>query len=91
MQMMLQYYKKIKSRKMSAFDDICPNVPFCREKEEKKNQSPTGLIWSAVPLPCYYNVVKSQNVAGQWPKQETKSCIMEKYSFCLSIHPPLTF
>ena len=24
---------------------------------------PTGIIWSAVPLPCYFNVVKSQKIA----------------------------
>ena len=27
-----------------------------------------GIIWSAVPLPCYFAVVKSQRVAGQRPQ-----------------------
>ena len=30
----------------------------------KANRSPKGIIWSAVPLLCYFDVVKSQRVAG---------------------------
>ena len=41
---------------------------------ERGNQSPKGIIRSAVPLPCSFDVVKSQRVAGQRPLQETKSC-----------------
>ena len=29
------------------------------------NQSPKGIIWSAVPLPCFFAVVRSQRIAGQ--------------------------
>ena len=29
------------------------------------NQSPRGIMRSAVPLLCFFNVVKSQKVAGQ--------------------------
>ena len=32
-----------------------------KEKEkEKKNQSPKGIMRSAVPLPCFFDIVKSQ-------------------------------
>ena len=31
-----------------------------RERRLKENQSPKCIIWSAVPLPCYFNIVKSQ-------------------------------
>ena len=39
---------------------------------------------SAAPLPCLFDVVKSQNVAGQWPQQGTKSCRMGRNSAHLS-------
>ena len=32
---------------------------------QKLNQSPKGIMRSAVPLPCFIDVVKSQKVAGQ--------------------------
>ena len=44
------------------------------------NQSPKGIMRSAVPLPCFFDVEKSQRVAGQRPRQGTKSCRMGKYS-----------
>ena len=45
-----------------------------------KNQSPKGIMRSAVPLPCFFHVVKSQKVAGQRPRQGTKSCRMGRNS-----------
>ena len=38
---------------------------------------------SAVPLHCFIDVVKSQRVAGQRPRQGTKSCRMGRNS----VHP----
>ena len=32
---------------------------------EVHNQSPKGIIWSAVLLPCFFDVLKLQRVAGQ--------------------------
>ena len=34
---------------------------------EGRNQSPKGIIWSAVPLPCLFAIVKYQGMAVQWP------------------------
>ena len=34
---------------------------------KKVNQLLKGTIWSTVPLPCFFVVVKSQRVAGQGP------------------------
>ena len=49
------------------------------------NQLPKGIIWSAVPLPCFFAVWKLQRVAGQWPQEATKSCRIGKNSICPSI------
>ena len=46
----------------------------------KVNKTPKGIMRSAVPLPCLFDVVKSQNVAGQRPRQGTKSCRMGRNS-----------
>ena len=35
-----------------------------REPRDQPNQSPKGIIWSAVSLPCFFDVVKSKRVAG---------------------------
>ena len=35
-----------------------------------------GIVWSAVPLPCSVDVVKSLRVAGQPHQKGTKSCRM---------------
>ena len=43
---------------------------------------------SAVPLPCLFDVVKSQKVAGQRPRQGTKSCRMGRNSIRPSIRFP---
>ena len=53
----------------------------------KENQWPTGIIWSAVPLPCYFAVVKPQRIAVQQPQEGTKSCRMGRNSVHPSIHP----
>ena len=54
------------------------------------NKTPKGIMRSAVPLPCFFNDVKSQGVTGQRPRQGTKSCRMERNSVrpfvCPSIH-----
>ena len=34
------------------------------------NQSPKGIMRSAVPLPCFFDVMKSHRVAGQRPRPE---------------------
>ena len=47
---------------------------------------PHGNIWSAVPLPCYFDVVNFQRVAGQRPREGTKSCRMGRNSVCPSVH-----
>ena len=62
-----------------------------------KNQSPKGLICSAVLLPYYFDAVESQAVAVQRPRQAKKSCRIERnsvYPFvclysCTSICSPL--
>ena len=56
------------------------------EGEREENQSPKGIMRSAVPLPCFFDVVKSQRVAGQRPRQGTKSCRMGRNSVRPSIH-----
>ena len=48
-----------------------------------ENKTPKGIMRSAVPLPCLFDVVKSQNVAGQRPRQGTKSCRIGRNS----VHP----
>ena len=55
--------------------------------KRKENQSPKGIMRSAVPLPCFFDVVKSQKVAGQWPQQGRKSCRMGSNFILPSIHP----
>ena len=44
------------------------------------NKTPRGIKRSAVPLPCFFDVVKSQRVAGQRPRQGTKFCRMGRNS-----------
>ena len=36
-----------------------------KEKKKKRNQSPKGIMRSAVPLPCFFEVTMSQKVVGQ--------------------------
>ena len=55
-------------------------------RKGSKNKMPKGIMRSAVPLPCLFDVVKSQNVAGQRPRQGTKSCRMGRNSVHLSTH-----
>ena len=42
---------------------------------------------SAVPLSCFFDVVKSQKVVGQRPQQGTKSCRMGSNSIRPSVCP----
>ena len=56
---------------------------------KKRNQSPKGIMRSAVPLPCFIDVVKSQKVAGQRPQQGTKSCRMGRNSVRPYIRPSI--
>ena len=51
------------------------------------NQSPNGIMRSAVPLPCFIDIVKSQRVAGQRPQQGTKSCRMRRNSVRPTVCP----
>ena len=51
------------------------------------NKTPKGIMRSAVPLPCLFDVVKSQNLAGQRPRQGTKSCRMGRNSVRPSVLP----
>ena len=54
---------------------------------ENDNQSPKGIIWSAVPLPCFFVVEKSYRITRQRPREGTKSCRMGKNSVHLSARP----
>ena len=51
------------------------------------NKTPKGIMRSAVPLPCFFDVVKSQRVAGQRPRQGTKSRRRGRNSFCPPVRP----
>ena len=51
------------------------------------NKTPKGIMRSAVPLPCLFDVVKCQRVEGQWPRQGTKSCRMGRNSVRPFIRP----
>ena len=61
--------------------------------KRKENKTPKGIMRSAVPLPCFFDVVKSQTVAGQRPRQGTKSCRMGRNSVrpsvCPSVRPSI--
>ena len=50
------------------------------------NQSPKGSMRSAFTLPCFFDVVKSQKVAGQRPRQGTKSCRIGRHSVRSYVH-----
>ena len=55
------------------------------------NQAPTGIIWSAVPFSCFFNVVKTQRVAAEQLQEGTKLFRMGEIPFIHlstpSIHP----
>jgi len=53
--------------------------------KNKINQLPKGILRLAVPLPCFIDVTNFQQVAGQQPRQGTKSCRMGRNSICPSI------
>ena len=56
------------------------HASYQRRWGKSNNQSPKGTMRSAVPLPCFFDDVKSQRVAGQWPRQGTKSSRMGRNS-----------
>ena len=60
---------------------------FSPQKKEERNQLPKGIMRSAVPLPCFIDVIKSQRVAGQQPRQGTKSCRMGRNSVRTYVRP----
>ena len=66
---------------------ICTVTASYRDAMDKSNQSPKGIMRSAVSLPCFFDVVKSQRVAGQRPRQGTKSCRTGRNSVRPSIYP----
>ena len=47
-------------------------------------QLPKGIMRSAVPLPCFFDVVRSPRIAGLQPQQGTKSCRTGRNSISLS-------
>ena len=51
------------------------------------NKTPKGIMRSAVTVPCFFDVLKSQRVAGQRPQQGTKSCRMGRNSVRPSARP----
>ena len=61
-------------------------IACLESKEAISNQLPKGILRSAVPLPCFFDVVKSQKVAGQRAQQGTKSRRIGR-KFCLSANP----
>ena len=50
------------------------------------NQSPKGIMRSAVSLPCFFEVTELQKVVGQRPQQGTKSCRMGRNSVRPYVH-----
>ena len=68
---------------LPILQDFVPSRGRC---PKTNNQSPKGIMRAVVPLPCFFDVVMSQRVAGQWPNEGTKSCRMVRNSVCLSIH-----
>ena len=50
-----------------------------------QNQSPTGIMRSAVPLPCFFDV-ESQRVSVQRPGQRTEFYRMRRNFVCLHVH-----
>ena len=49
------------------------------------NQSPTGNIWSSVPLPCFSLFVEVERKQGSGP-EEDESPVEHRGNSCLSIH-----
>ena len=70
---------------MSVLDSLIELVMHT-QTHRVRIQSPTDIIWSAVCLPCYFDVVKSQRVGGQRPREGKKSCRVEKIP---SVRPSL--
>ena len=53
--------------------------------ESKANHLPKDIMRSAAPLPCFFDIVKSQRIARQRPQQGTKSCRMGRNAVHKSI------
>ena len=62
---------------------------FTKKKGKQENKTPKGIMRSAVPLPCFFDAVESHRVAGQRPRQGTKSCRMGRNSVRLSARPSI--
>ena len=73
--------KQIRSTAGFCCKHFIDKNPLCKTF----NQTPTGIMRSAVPFPCFFDVVKSQKVAGQRHRQGTKSCRMGRNSFLSSV------
>jgi len=72
----MKFTKSIGGKTHCKSDD-CMGFDLKRDKNNH-NQSPAGIIWSSIPSPCYFDVVKSQRVAGQRSREE--SCRMGRNS-----------
>ena len=69
-------------KRRQGYPNVSLTVPL-----QPDNKTPKGIMRSAVPLPCFVDVVKLQRVAGQRPRQGTKSCRMGKNSVRPSVRP----
>ena len=56
-------------------------------KSQGKYQLPKGIIWSAVPLPYFFAVLKSQRVSGRRPQGGTKTCSIRRNFVCMTVRP----
>ena len=56
--------KQIRSTAGFCCKHFIDKNPLCKTF----NQTPTGIMRSAVPFPCFFDVLKSQRVAGQRPR-----------------------
>ena len=59
----------MKKKGKEGIENRIEKIKKREEKEKKKgNQSPKGIIRSATPLPCFFDVVKSQRESRQRTK-----------------------
>ena len=76
---------------INSFKPLCKQIDYQTLNRRSHpalfmNQSPRGIMRSAVPLPCFFDVVRSWRVTGLQPQQGTKSCRIGRNSN-LSIRP----
>ena len=74
---------------INSFKPLCKQIDYQTLNRRSHpalfmNQSPRGIMRSAVPLPCFFDVVRSPRIAGLQPQQGTKSCTMGRNSISLS-------